>query len=159
MLRSMRTVFLALFFAAAPLRAAEVPMHGMGEPVPVGALTYTVPSATWRSVEEPGREKPVEYLEVQVLITNRGEDKAGIPPFRIFDEAGGYYEDNDSKRVFPKMTLEPGETVRGSLFFQQAPRDGKVWFVAASEFGGGAYAYVALETAPVRRGGDLPEAG
>lgn len=94
----------------------ELETYRAGAPAKVGPLTYEVARAWWQNFPVPGREDNV-FLGVALSVRNGGTRTVQIPPFGLVDSEGREHGVNYSKIVWPRMSLGPGETERGKLYF------------------------------------------
>ncbi|GAB6063583.1 DUF4352 domain-containing protein [Deferrisoma palaeochoriense] len=120
-MRKILTTLAAVLVTLAGLGLAHaVEVYSMGEAVTVGKLQYTVTKAWWEKDAE-GKDK---YLGIEVSVTNTGDVRVQLPPFQLIDGNGRPREVNFSKITWPKMALNPGETLHGKLYFQPTAEEG-----------------------------------
>lgn len=99
----------------------EMETFAAGRPAKVGPLTYEVSRAWWETFPVPGRTDN-DFLGIELSVKNEGTTTVQIPPFDLVDSQSREHGVNYSKIVWPRMSLGPGESERGRLYFH-VPRD------------------------------------
>ena len=120
----------------------EIPVFPMGEEARVGDLVYRVERAWWEKVaDDHGHE--TEYLGIALAVTNKGERRIQLPPFQLIGPDGRPREVNYSRIVWPKMNLNPGETLTGKLYFH-LPRGEGFQLLISGGYEAGLFAHVEI---------------
>ncbi len=132
----------ALALAAPAATAGDMEVYPMGKDARVGDLAYRVDRAWWETVPNPDGTQD-EYLGVELAVTNRGKQRIQIPPFQLIDAKGRPHEVNYSRIVWPKMAVNPGETITGTLYFH-LPRGEGFRLLISGGYKQGEFAHVEI---------------
>ena len=85
-------------------------------------------------------------LGVELRVRNSGSSVVQFPPFTLVTSSGREYEPNYSRLVWPKMSINPGETIEGSFYFSP-PRGLRYRLLVSGGFVSGRFAFLRLEPA------------
>jgi hypothetical protein len=99
--------------------------HPMGNPVPVGSLTYTIVETDWRDTLD-GAAGPIlpqnRFLLINITVHNKGSREVGVPLLTLIDASGKEYRELNKGEGIPQWlgllrTVQSSETESGRVAF------------------------------------------
>lgn len=128
----------------------------MGEKIRVGALTFTVLDASWKSQLGEGAAAKVpaqRFLLVKLAVTNSAASEAGMPYLTLEDSKGQSFREYQEGAAIPQWLgvfrrIQPAQTEEGQIAFDVAPNSYKLRLSDGAEQESSAYVDIPLDLRP-----------